>query len=71
MFIPPRILQTSLRGFKKHNFLADKRWIDKFLWKAEEEWPASSLDSNIAADDPEVKTEITTNAVIDAVEDTP
>lgn len=53
------------------NLLTDRRWIDgpDFLWKAEEEWPVNILDSDIAADDPEVKRELTINAVI--VDDTP
>lgn len=53
-----------------YHFLTDKRWVDKFLWKAEEEQPASSLDSDIPADDLEVKTQLTTSALIDTVEDT-
>lgn len=53
------------------HLLTNGRWIEgpEFLWEKEEEWPESSLDSDVAADDPEVKRELTANAVI--VDDTP
>lgn len=73
MSIPLRILQTKpQRGFKVDHLLSNRRWMDgpEFLRKAEEEWPASSLDQDgIATDDPEVKRELTANAVI--AEDAP
>lgn len=59
------------RGLTMDHLWTNRRWIEcpKFLWKAEDAWPVSSLDSDIAADNPEVKRELTVNAVI--VEDTP
>lgn len=59
------------RGFTVDHLLlfTNRKWIDgpEFLWKKEEEWPKSSLDYNVATDDPEVK-KLTANAVI--VDDT-
>ncbi len=59
------------RGFAVDQLLTNRRWIEgpEFLWKRDEKWPESCLDSDIAADDPEVKKELTANTVI--VEDTP
>lgn len=59
------------RGLTVDHLLTNWRWIEgpEFLWEAEEAWPVSNLDSDIAADDPEVKKELTANAVI--VEDIP
>ncbi len=54
------------RGLKMNSFLTNRRWIEgpEFLWKTEEAWPVSSFDTGIAADDPEVKKELTVNAVV-------
>lgn len=54
------------RGLKMEQFLMNRRWTNgpEFLWKAEEEWPRSILEGNIATDDPEVKREVITNVVV-------
>lgn len=59
------------RGVQVDHLLTNTRWINgpEYLWKAEEEWPVNSLDFDLAADNTEVKRELTANAVI--VEDTP
>lgn len=54
------------RGVTMDDLLTNQRWIEgpELLWKPEEEWPASSMDSAISADDPEVKRELTVNVLI-------
>lgn len=55
------------RGVKVDYLLTSSRWIHgpDFLSKSEEEWPPNMLDStSISSDDPEVKGEVSVNAVI-------
>ncbi len=54
------------RGVKVDDLLTNRRWLEgpEFLWKPEDEWPFNSLEYDIPADDPEVKRELATNAVI-------
>lgn len=55
------------RGVKVDYLLTSSRWIHgpDFLSKSEEEWPPNILDStSISSDDPEVKGEVSVNAVI-------
>ena len=54
------------RGLSADGLLDSKRWIDgpEFLWKPETEWPKSpEIRKGDDEDDPEVKKEVTVNAV--------
>lgn len=53
------------RGLKVEHFLKNDRWLKgpAFLWKTEEEWPKFALDMSVGFNDPEVKREVTANAI--------
>ncbi|KAL7840982.1 hypothetical protein SRHO_G00246730 [Serrasalmus rhombeus] len=54
------------RGLKVEKLITNKRWLKgpDFLWTTKEEWPEVNLDCNLVPQDPELKKEHRTNAVI-------
>lgn len=54
------------RGMKVEDLLNGGRWIEgpKFLFKPEKDWPSDITEATIACDDPEVKKEVTVNAIV-------
>ncbi len=54
------------RGRKVDDLVTGSRWIEgpSFLWKPERYWPESIMEIGIPADDPEVKRDVTVNAVV-------
>lgn len=59
------------RGMKAQDFLTGGRWLNgpEFLSKPEEEWPNLKGDCDVVSDDdPEVKRDLTVNAIVKDVE---
>ncbi|KAI0241411.1 hypothetical protein LSAT2_027953, partial [Lamellibrachia satsuma] len=60
------LVDAASRGLSADGLLDSKRWIDvpEFLWKPETEWPKSpEIRIGDDEDDPQVKKEVTVNAV--------